>query len=299
MKTMAQDPAVLIYYKDIQMSTRHWDADARGWYFSLLMEQADKPGGLPNDIEDLSVLAGVKPSQYERFKLIWSTHLSTMFAVNTAGLLVNKKMEATIEKRRGYKLDKAIKGTVGAMIKKLKKDAIYSDDVLNEISRQVFHSLKIDLTKSELSEEDKEEIKLTLKHTLEAYASSIKGNANGNGIINNSLGKEKGVGKENPLDVDQALPKNVLEAAEMNQFTHTKSLNTDFILSSWKTFLNERVHDPPLKVKGYIKNPSELYQYFLNWIRNKFPKKEVNGTAHITGTKPLPTIVGKGGFGKL
>jgi uncharacterized protein YdaU (DUF1376 family) len=70
----------------------------------------------------------------------------------------------------------------------------------------------------------------------------------------------------------------VLEAAEMNQFTHTKEKNTDFILQQWKIFLKERMNDPP----GRWESLSELNKYFLNFIRNKFP---TNGSkAHFGNT---------------
>lgn len=65
----------------------------------------------------------------------------------------------------------------------------------------------------------------------------------------------------------------VLEAAEMNQFTHTGDRNTEFIKNQWEIFVLERNNDPPYKK---AQNNGRLGEYFLNWIRTKFPK-ELNG----------------------
>jgi hypothetical protein len=87
--------------------------------------------------------------------------------------------------------------------------------------------------------------------------------------------QEKDFGKsENLLTIE--LPANVLEAAEMNQFTFTQNRNTDFVIQQWKVFLKERTNDPPLRRRQLLKSQSELNQYFLNWLRNKKPEK--NGT---------------------
>lgn len=91
--------------------------------------------------------------------------------------------------------------------------------------------------------------------------------------------------KKESIDVNQPLPAMVLEAAEMNQWTHTKNRNTDFLKEQWKVYLLERTNDPPAKIREYAQNQPELCRYFLNWIRNKFPK---NGTA-----KNIPAPSGK------
>lgn len=99
---------------------------------------------------------------------------------------------------------------------------------------------------------------------------------NENGYETDSLGKDKGAGKGKPkIDELLPIPPNVLEAAEMNQWTLHQNRHTEFIKSQWGVFLKERNNDPPEKIRVYIRQPSELYQYFLNWIRNKKP---VNGT---------------------
>lgn len=70
------------------------------------------------------------------------------------------------------------------------------------------------------------------------------------------------------------LPAWTLEAAEMNQFTHTGSKNSQFVKDQWSIFVLERVNDPPKEKMLYSSLP-DLTKYFTNWMRNKFPK---NGT---------------------
>jgi hypothetical protein len=93
------------------------------------------------------------------------------------------------------------------------------------------------------------------------------------------------------------LPILALEAVEMNQYTHTRKKNTEFVKEQWKTFLSERMNDPPEKIRTY-RNITDLTSYFLNWMRPKFPK---NGTTHSKGNtgKPVPEIQPSGGYGKL
>lgn len=73
------------------------------------------------------------------------------------------------------------------------------------------------------------------------------------------------------LDTKIQIPVNVLEAAEMNQFTMTKKKNTNFIKSQWLVFIYERLNENPPK---YYSKLSDLTQHFLNWIRNKHPKND-------------------------
>jgi len=89
------------------------------------------------------------------------------------------------------------------------------------------------------------------------------------------------------------LPPKTLTAAEENQFTHTKKRNTEFIKSQWLVFLHERMNDPPTN-----RTTTDLTRYFLNWIRNKFPKNGATHSKSNTG-KPVADIQPDGGFGKL
>ena len=100
------------------------------------------------------------------------------------------------------------------------------------------------------------------------------------------------------FDSKTILPVFALEAAEMNQITHTRNRNTEFVKNQWVTFLKERMNDPPIKRKMY-KQIQDLTTYFLNWNRNKFP---INGThKRDFGQDGISkeTIGTSGGFGKF
>jgi hypothetical protein len=77
------------------------------------------------------------------------------------------------------------------------------------------------------------------------------------------------------IDINQELPKATLEAVERNQYTMTKSKNTDFIKESWITFLHERAAEPENQQKINYPDLSSLTKYFVNWMRSKFPPKEI------------------------
>lgn len=99
------------------------------------------------------------------------------------------------------------------------------------------------------------------------------------------------------FDLKTELPIGELESAEMNQFTHTKKKNTEFIKSQWKVFLSERMNDPPSKKIQY-REIGHLTSYFLNWVRNKFPKNGATHSKSNTG-KPIAEVQPEGGYGKL
>lgn len=104
-------------YKEWLVSTSDWDADIRGWYINLLCHQADK-GMLPDDDESLAVLAGVKFSQYARFKNVLKATLKAKFQANAQGMLVNLKLDELLHERKEYLNTKSKSGVIGGLIKK-------------------------------------------------------------------------------------------------------------------------------------------------------------------------------------
>lgn len=92
---------------------------------------------------------------------------------------------------------------------------------------------------------------------------------------NEYVNENENVFKEGLLREKFLLPDNIREVVEMNQFTHTKNSNSEYVLAQWEVFLAERNTDPPLKQMRY-RSLSDLTEYFINWMRKKFPEK--NGT---------------------
>lgn len=146
---MAKDPAFLLYYKDILVSCADWDANVLGWYMRLICHQADKPEGLPDDIEALAQLAGVKISQYTLFCECFKRTLQAKFETNALGKLVNKRLSQVLSERGNYVNKQALRGTVGYFIKQAKKQGIEDENTLHLLSEALFSEIKLEHTKEE------------------------------------------------------------------------------------------------------------------------------------------------------
>lgn len=177
---MAKDPAFLMYYKQWIVSTASWDADIRGWYINLLCHQADKPEGLPNDLESLAELAGVKISQYKRFEDGWKRTLEAKFKKNKEGNLVNLKQETVLNERKDYSLNQSRRGIIGFFIKNARS--------IFRITDEQATALSVLLSKEDLVNKSKEERLECYKRTLIA----LLGNVNVDVIINGLKGGEGG-----------------------------------------------------------------------------------------------------------
>jgi hypothetical protein len=253
---MAQDPAFLMYYKDILVSCAHWEADELGWYLRLICHQADKPEGLPaDDIEALALLAGVKFSQYERFKQCWQRTLLAKWEQTEHGTLLNLKQDETLEKRRKYHEKQQLRGLIGSFVRRARTYSGLSEAQGKHLSKQLFSLIKI--------ENSKEENELCFKRTLVAYI----GNANGNG---NVLGKEKGVGEETPQDVTtesvfdvDLLKEKVLLDAEFKREFEQRGIPEDK-LELWLKNFNKHLR---FSFGKDVKKSENKYRWhFGNWL---------------------------------
>ena len=171
------------FYKEWLVSTTGWDADARGWYISLLCHQADK-GMLPADAESLAELAGVKFSQFERFKIVLEATLKAKFEANEQGMLENKVMSELLNERKEFVEKRSHSGVVGTLVKKGK--ALY--DLNNETWQAIKNDLnEFDFTNLSISERE-DLLKATLKANMQANnkPSFIDSDSD-----NNSIDKDK------------------------------------------------------------------------------------------------------------
>lgn len=169
---MAKDPAFLMYYKQWLVSTAGWDADIRGWYINLLCHQADKPDGLPNDLESIAELAGVKISQYDRFDECWKRTLEAKFKANGQGKLINEKQEKVINSRKEFSEKQARRGLIGYFIKLTRQHYEVSEDQANELYRALEFEELLPKPKSERLE--------CYKRTLIAILGNVDVNVIGN-----------------------------------------------------------------------------------------------------------------------
>lgn len=255
---MAKDPAFLFYSKDWIEGTAEMLPEEKGVYIDLLAQQ-HQTGSLPADTRRLSMIARLS---HDAFLSIWNNGLKDKF-IEKDGRMVNRKLTEVMTERSDKGRKNKIIGKFATLIRQHKLTAEQKEIIKNEFNVDQFLILSTDLATERLTE---------------WFINRLKSIGNENGDANVFVeGKEKGAEKGKPkIDPGMPIPPNVLEAAEQNQWTFMQARNTEFIKGIWKTFLMERVNDPPEKRLPYERNPSELYQYFLNWSRNKFPKANGN-----------------------
>ena len=111
-----KDPAVLFFINDWLTSTSEMDADCRGWYLNLILHNYDK-GDLPNDIEKLAVLSGVKFSEFERFKQVFEHVLRQKFELKIDGRLCNSKTQNILKSRELFKEKRSDAGKKSYLMK--------------------------------------------------------------------------------------------------------------------------------------------------------------------------------------
>lgn len=162
---MAKDPAFLMYYKKWIVSTAGWDADVRGWYINLLCHQADKPEGLPSDLESLAEFAGVKISQFDRFRECWKRTLEAKFKKGENGLLLNLVQDKVIKDRKQYTEKQATRGLIGYYIKLARRHLNITEDQAGKL----YEALLVE----DLNNKNKEDQFLAFKRTLEALMINV------------------------------------------------------------------------------------------------------------------------------
>jgi uncharacterized protein YdaU (DUF1376 family) len=269
---MAKDPAFLLYSKDWLQGTAQMSHEEKGVYIDLLCHQHQEDG-LPHDTQRLARIANLT---HEKFLEIW-TFLSAKFEQN-GSKLYNRKLEQIVAGRSEHGEMRRIIGTFGRAI----KDFSATEEEKKQIRKVFNYKDFINLDQQNLSK--------AISKWLATIQASTTPICSPNGAANIGNGTEDGNGNGNVFSFEGAgkfsftadlpIPPNTLEAAERNQFTHTRSKNTDFVKEHWRTFLLERLDDPPIKRMEY-KSIGDLSRYFLNFLRTKFPNGQ--HTASTTG----------------
>jgi hypothetical protein len=160
-----KDPAALFYIDTWLSSTAEMDSDVRGWYLNLILHQYDKKD-LPNDIEKLAVLAGVKFSEFQRFKQVFEQVLKHKFSKNDNGRLENNYAKTILQKREIFKDKREKSGNIGVVIKLAKSIKGFTDNYLT--------TLKDSLYNLSIEEIEKHKDKQMLEHMLKLYINENK-----------------------------------------------------------------------------------------------------------------------------
>lgn len=134
---MTKDPAVLFYIDTWLSATAEMDSDVRGWYLNLILHNYDKKS-LPNDIEKLAVLAGVKFSEFERFKQMYKQVLEQKFEQNESGRLENAYAKKILQGREQFKDKRSKSGNIGVVIKQAKTIIGFTDKHLARLKDELF-----------------------------------------------------------------------------------------------------------------------------------------------------------------
>jgi len=217
MEIKQKDPAALFYIDTWLSATAEMDADCRGWYLNLILHQFDK-GSLPNDMEKLAVLAGVKFSEYQRFEQVFKQVLEQRFEANKEGRLENNYAKKIIQGREQFKDKRAKSGTIGYIIKSALEFDFTTQDFIEHIKPIIYEWSEEQLNQAK----DKQMLKQMLEQVFKLY---INGNGNGN------KGKNKGENKNVKRTIENAI-------AYFNENGYTKEGAEKFFnyydIAGWK-----------------------------------------------------------------
>lgn len=111
-----KDPAILFFKDKWLMATAEMDSDVRGWYLNLILHHFDK-GSLPNDMEKLASLAGVKFSEFQRFNQVYNQVLNQKFVQNENGRLENETAKEILIAREQFKDKRTRSANIAVVIK--------------------------------------------------------------------------------------------------------------------------------------------------------------------------------------
>ncbi|WP_036384018.1 DUF1376 domain-containing protein [Muricauda sp. MAR_2010_75] len=198
---MNKDFTFPFYYKEWLVSTQGMPADVRGWYINLLCHQADKQV-LPNNIEDLADLAGVKISEYQRFVDGYNQWLHHKFNPTDNGGLENAKMKSVLNSRKEYLDNQAKKSKVAVFIRVKRKEHSFDPDVWKLLSSKLMDIDTSYLSKKEIYKKYESWFNQWLNQRLNP---SIE-NDNDNIYITNKekggVGEKTTIGFEEVVDLD-------------------------------------------------------------------------------------------------
>lgn len=280
---MQKDFTFPFYYKEWLVSTQGMPADIRGWYVNLLCHQADK-GSLPNEMEDLAELAGVKISEYQRFVDGFNQWLNPKFNQNNNGGLENAKMKAVLDGRQEYLQNQSRKSTVAVFVRRKRKEYNFENDVWKTVSAELMKVEVAYLSKKETYKKYEVWWNQWFNHRLNP---SIEDENDNNNIYIDSI--KGGVGEKQPMDEPWHL--DVLKKEVENSTTWKEQVvrsvsqnHQDFTMASVDTYLEE--FDVYLKNTGdEVKTLKDYKKHFFHWLdKNLTPgnRRKKNNTESST-----------------
>jgi len=195
----SKDPAVLFFINDWLTSTLEMDADCRGWYLSLLLHNYDKTD-LPNDLEKLASLAGVKFSEFNRFKHVFEQTLKQKFIQKENGRLTNPKTFEILQKRQDFKQKRSDAGKTSYLLKFFKEN--FAKEAQNK-GLSVFVKENLDLN---IDLKNEQVIKHMFEHLFELYRNENENENKDKNEIEIENTKKTNPKKNNPKKSKTTLP---------------------------------------------------------------------------------------------
>lgn len=251
-----KDPAVLFYISDWLTSTSEMDADCRGWYLNLLLHNYDKKT-LPCDIEKLAVLAGVKFSEFERFKQVFEHVLKHKFEqTDEHERITNPRTNEILRARETFTEKRSTAGKMSYIIKFFAKN--FSNEFKD--SRLIeFVKSNIDLTIDIKSEQV---LKQVFEQMFELYR-------NGNRNINDSIvSNYNTINGESFFEIDECAKQAQLDTI----WIESVSMNHKIALIKTKALID--AFSLKLKADGELKKElKDFKQHFNNWLRFELKAK--------------------------
>lgn len=244
---MAKDPAILFYYDNWLTATAEMDSDVKSWYLHLLIHDYDKKG-LPNNIETLASLAGVKFSEYERFKQMFEQVLKHKFELNqTNGRFENPFAQEIIRKRENFIEKRSLSGKLSYFIKYLRKNGENDINFIEFIKENKEILKDIDTKNEQMLEQ-------VFKQTRELY---INGDGDGSIDINkNSEGGGGGIeSKDKKIPTEEEFLnycKSVLSEKYPSLEFSLKAKFESWVENKWKDGNNNKIKNWKSKIKNTI-----------------------------------------------
>lgn len=260
---MAKDPVCPIYYNDLLGATREWTDEEFGAYVRLLLHQWDK---------------GYVPNPCQTYANGLPTNMPTVCQPDFQRLA---RIAATVEKNWGVLAPKFREVAEGLQNENMEEIRLRR---LKHKLKQSDNAQKRYQTPSQTpSQTPAKNMPLEYENEIEKEKRTLSFEGKGNFSFDKSL----------------PLPSHTLEAAEMNQFTHTKKRNTEFVKDQWKIFLVERLADPDHLY--HYRTIKDLTKYFLNFLRDKFPSNGANTNKRNNQQDAISreTLTSEGGAGKI
>jgi hypothetical protein len=259
-----KDPAALFFIDTWLSATAEMDSDVRGWYLNLILHQYDKKD-LPNDAEKLAVLAGVKFSEFERFKHVLEHVLMQKFKLNESGRLENGYAKSIIEGREKFKDIRSKSGNIGVVIKTALAIKGFKDKYIERLKQELFN-----MNEEEIN---KHKDKHMLEQMLKLYINENE---------NKDLDKDKSIEDSEEIKELHPLQKYVVENLPRVSKLK-KQLSFENCEELIKKYPKQKIYDTFVAMENYNKlNYVSVYLTVLNWLKKEeernptpSPKKEL------------------------